>query len=34
VTGYLGRDLDPSKSLPEEFGFDAFPGTTDGVFVG
>ena len=34
VTAYLGRDIGPS-GVPLAFrDFDAFPGTTGGVFVG
>jgi hypothetical protein len=34
VTAYLGKDLDLPNTRPEVFGFDAFPGFTEGVFVG
>jgi hypothetical protein len=34
VTGYLGKSIAADGTPPEQFGFDAFPGFTGGVFVG
>jgi hypothetical protein len=34
VTGYLGKSIAADGTPPEQFGFDAFPGFSGGVFVG
>jgi hypothetical protein len=34
VTGYLGVNLSPAGTPPEQFAFDAFPGFVGGVYVG
>jgi len=34
VTGYLGKDIQPTDTPAEAFAFDAYPGFTGGVFVG
>jgi hypothetical protein len=34
VTSYLGKNITANGTPPEQFGFDAFPGYTGGVFVG
>jgi hypothetical protein len=34
VTAYLGSTITPNDPPPEEFAIDAFPGFTNGVFVG
>jgi hypothetical protein len=34
VTAYLGKNITPNDTPPEEFALDAFPGLGNGVFVG
>jgi hypothetical protein len=34
VTAYLGKNVAANGTPPEQFGFDAYPGYTGGVFVG
>lgn len=34
LTRYLGKDITPNGTPPEHGSFDAFPGFTDGIFVG